>query len=108
MHTCGSRWGRQRTQQRARECGLRESTHTECTFCSSNDVTRCLALLSTEVADKLSLAQRDETTWSAQSWRTFQSQKLSVALHAAVAFEIASELGIAAVSGMDAYALSAA
>ena len=67
----------------------------------SPDVLRLLRQLSTEVGNQLSASQHDATTWSAKSWKSFQCQKLSVALHKAVAFEIASELGIAAVAGVD-------
>ena len=34
----------------------------------------------------------DETTWSARTWRTFSSQKLSVAAHYSFALEIAQAL----------------
>ena len=46
--------------------------------------------------NKLSARQYDLTTWGARSWLAFQTQQLSVKLHIACAWEIATELGIAA------------
>ena len=36
------------------------------------------------------------TTWSARTWLTFKTQKVSVALHRAVALELANALGLSA------------
>ena len=38
----------------------------------------------------------DTTTWSARTWLTFKTQKVSVALHRAVALELANALGLSA------------
>ena len=45
-----------------------------------------------DVGNKLSARQYDEATWSTRSWLSFQTQRLSVALHLALAWEIGSEL----------------
>ena len=50
--------------------------------------------LSHAVSNKLRKHEFDETTWAARTWCTFTTQKLSVALHRAVAGEIASALGL--------------
>ena len=42
-----------------------------------------------EVSNRLTSVQYDETTWSAQSWMAFAVQRISVALHSAVAHEAA-------------------
>eukprot|EP00966_Prymnesium_polylepis_P108364 2508397-Prymnesium_polylepis.1 len=39
-----------------------------------------------------SVRQYDETIWLARSWLSFQSQKLSVALHLALTWELGAEL----------------
>ena len=36
------------------------------------------------------------TTWSARSWLSFSAQKVSVALHRAVAYELVHALGLSA------------
>ena len=55
-----------------------------------------LADLAFEVRNRLTARQYDLTTWGARSWLAFQTQQLSVKLHIACAWEIATELGIAA------------
>ena len=40
-----------------------------------------------------------EASWSTRSWLSLQSQRISVALHTAAAWEIASELGYSAARG---------
>ena len=57
-------------------------------------VVRLLKRLASDVGNKLNRRQYDETTWSARSWLSFQTQKLSVRLHLALAFEIGAELGL--------------
>ena len=52
------------------------------------------------VKNKLNHAQYDLTTWSARSWLSFQTQQLSVKLHITCAWEIATELGFAAVTAV--------
>ena len=47
-------------------------------------------------ANKLRKDEYDVTTWSARTWRTFAVQKVSVALHHAVALEVAHALGLSA------------
>ena len=58
------------------------------------EVVRLLKRLANDVGNKLSAKQYDEATWSTRSWLSFQTQRLSVALHMALAFEIAHELGL--------------
>ena len=43
--------------------------------------------------NKLSRSQYDETTWSARTWMSYQTQRLSVCLHKEVAFELNREQG---------------
>ena len=50
-----------------------------------------------ERQNKLYKHEYDETSWAARTWTTFTVQKLSVALHRAVAGEIASALGLSQV-----------
>ena len=57
--------------------------------------------LADDVANKLSARQHDEATWSTRSWLAFQSQRLSVALHLALAWEIGAELGLGVCCGPD-------
>ena len=58
------------------------------------EVVRLLKRLANDVGNKLSARQYDEATWSTRSWLSFQSQRLSVALHMALAYEVAHELGL--------------
>jgi hypothetical protein len=53
------------------------------------------------VNNKLNAQQYDATTWSARSWLAFQTQRLSVALHMALAWEIGCELGLGVCNGAD-------
>ena len=46
--------------------------------------------------NKLSAAEYDETTWSARTWLTFAMQRVSVAVHKAVAREVSDALGLSA------------
>ena len=46
--------------------------------------------------NKLRKDEYDVTTWSARTWLTFSVQKVSVALHRAVALELAHGLGLSA------------
>ena len=45
--------------------------------------------------NRLNKQEYDLTTWSARNWKTFTVQKLSVALHRAVALEIGGAIGLA-------------
>ena len=54
------------------------------------DVTSLLKLAAAQVDNRLSHAQYDETTWSARTWMSFSCQRISVALHTAVAWELAT------------------
>eukprot|EP00966_Prymnesium_polylepis_P258187 5964041-Prymnesium_polylepis.1 len=65
-------------------------------------VLHLLKTLSSEVSNRLSHAQYDQTSWSARNWKTYQTQRLSVMLHRQAAGEIARELGIAAAKSLDA------
>ena len=64
----------------------------------SPGVVNFLKKLSFEVKNKLSHQQYDLTTWSARSWLSYQTQQLSVKLHIACAWQIATELKLAAVT----------
>ena len=64
-------------------------------------VTHLLRGLAGEVSNRLSHAQYDMTSWSARNWKTYQAQRLSVALHLAAAEELAQELGLAAGRAVD-------
>ena len=48
-----------------------------------------------ERKNKLNRCEYDETTWAARSWMSFVTQKISVAVQRAVAYEIATALGLA-------------
>ena len=60
----------------------------------SPEVVELLAALAEERQNRLSTAEYDQTTWSARTWTSFTVQKLSVALHRAVAMEIGLALGL--------------
>jgi hypothetical protein len=62
---------------------------------------RLLTKLKNEVANDLSTHQYDMASWSTRNWMSYQCQRLSVALHIAVAREIGYELGLPAASGTD-------
>ena len=47
-----------------------------------------------ERQNRLLSNEYDQTTWSARTWTSFTVQKLSVALHRAVAMEIGLALGL--------------
>ena len=65
------------------------------------EVVRLLKMLANDVNNKLSAQQYEEATWSTRSWLSFQTQRLSVALHLALAFEIGYELGLGVCLGSD-------
>ena len=44
--------------------------------------------------NRLTHYEYDQTTWAARSWSTFSAQKLSVAVHLAMATELAVALGL--------------
>ena len=44
--------------------------------------------------NRLARSEYDATTWSARTWMSFNTQKISVALHTACAMEIADALGL--------------
>ncbi len=46
--------------------------------------------------NKLRKDEYDVTTWSARTWHSFAAQKVSVALHVAVAYEVVHALGLSA------------
>ena len=66
----------------------------------SPGVVNFLKKLSYEVRNKLNHQQYDLTTWSARSWLSYQTQQLSVKLHIACAWQIATELKLAAVAAV--------
>ena len=63
-------------------------------------VVRLLKRAADAVNNTLSKVQYEqEASWSTGSWLSLQSQRISVALHTAAAWEIASELGYSAARG---------
>ena len=56
----------------------------------SPEVMELLGELAAERQNRLNSAEYDATTWTARSWMAFSTQRLSVALHRAVALEIAT------------------
>ena len=44
--------------------------------------------------NRLRKDEYDVTTWSARTWLSFKAQKVSVALHRAVALEVSHALGL--------------
>ena len=52
-----------------------------------------LGNLAEAVDNRLTPEQYDLTTWSARNWMAYQSQRLSVRLHTAVAHQIRTEMG---------------
>jgi len=58
------------------------------------DVVDLLRRLAAERQNRLTTGEYDLTSWSARSWTTFTTQKLSVAVHMACAAEIAQAFGI--------------
>ena len=46
-------------------------------------------------SNRLTSGEYDATTWAARTWLSYTVQKISVALHRAVALEIAESLGFA-------------
>ena len=61
----------------------------------SPEVVEFFRELAAERQNKLESREYDETTWSARTWHSFQAQKVSVALHYAVALEMSLALGLA-------------
>ena len=45
-------------------------------------------------ANRLNHSEYDQTTWAARTWSAFSAQKLSVAVHLAMATEVAVALGL--------------
>ena len=52
-------------------------------------------------SNKLTAHEYEETTWSARTWLSFVHQRVSVALHRAVAWEIGAALGAPTRAGAD-------
>ena len=48
--------------------------------------------------DRLSQGEWDQTSWSATRWLTYAAQRVSVALHKSVAYELLEAVGLASVS----------
>jgi len=61
------------------------------------DVVKLIYEFSERVNNKLNSEQYAHTTWSARSWRSFQTQRISIALQKAVAHQIGTELQLAVV-----------
>ena len=89
---------RQRTASTRARSTCTASTRGRCAFETfggfSPEVVELLAALAEERQNRLSTAEYDQTTWSARTWTSFTVQKLSVALHRAVAMEIGLALGL--------------
>ena len=64
-------------------------------------VLHLLKVLGEEVNNRLSHAQYHQTSWSARSWRSYQTQRMSVVLVRAAAGEIMDELKNAAAWAVD-------
>ena len=66
------------------------------------DFSRGLESLLRETAelaqDRLSQGEWDQTSWSATRWLTYAAQRVSVALHKSVAYELLEAVGLASVS----------
>ena len=60
----------------------------------SPDVVRLLHAAAATVDNRLSASQYDVATWSTRSWMSFSAQRLSVALHRSVAWELACALDV--------------
>ena len=60
----------------------------------SPEVLELLGELAAARMNRLNTGEYDQTTWAARTWMAFTAQKLSVALHRAVAMEIGRELGL--------------
>ena len=61
---------------------------------------RLLSRAAAAVGNRLSKVQYEqEASWSTRTWLSLQSQRISVTLHTAVAWEIACELGFGAARG---------
>ena len=50
--------------------------------------------LTEERANRMTRSEYDQTTWAARSWRSFNVQKISVAVQRAAALEVAYALGL--------------
>ena len=62
----------------------------------SPEVMQLLKTLAEARQNRLNAAEYDLTTWSARSWVSYATQRLSVAVHMAAAGEIIQALGLAA------------
>ena len=60
----------------------------------SPEVCSLLRAAAAERQNRLTAGEYDVTTWAARTWLSFTTQKLSVALHHAVALEIGQALGL--------------
>ena len=83
-------------RRRARTPGRRRTESTALPFSFGGFGPELLELLRGAAEfkmNKLSAAEYDETTWSARTWLTFAMQRISVAVHKAVAKELSDALG---------------
>ena len=58
------------------------------------ELTALLRELADERQNRLTAGEHDDTTWSARTWLSFSTQRLSVAIHRAAALEIGRALGL--------------
>ena len=80
-------------RRRARTLGRRRTESTALLFSFGPELLELLRGAAEFKMNKLSAAEYDETTWSARTWLTFAMQRVSVAVHKAVAKELSDALG---------------
>ena len=82
-----------------RKAGLRVITALFETFGGFGEgLVELLRAASRQRANKLNTAEYQLTSWSAQTWMSYQTQLISVKLHRATAFHIAREMGAGALA----------
>ena len=58
------------------------------------ELVELVKMLTEERNNRMNRSEYDQTTWAARSWRSFNVQKISVAVQRAAALEIAYALGL--------------
>ena len=58
------------------------------------ELVELVKMLTEERNNRMNRSEYDQTTWAARSWRSFNVQKISVAVQRATALEIAYALGL--------------
>ena len=83
--------------KRAQACGVRVEELLVETFGGLGSfLVRLLQEAAEHRNNQLTAAEYDETTWAARTWLSFVHQRLSVAVHKAVAREVSDALGLSA------------